>query len=72
MTEHGSAGAQPWHAMDCAAACQQLEVSPQRGLFAEQIVERLQQHGPNRLASSALLLEEARKLLWRLLQRVRT
>lgn len=50
MKEPSSPGAQSWHAMDCAAACQQLEVSPERGLSAEQSVERLQQHGPNRLA----------------------
>ena len=40
---------QAWHALDAQAAIRQLEVDTRRGLSADEVRTRLQQHGPNEL-----------------------
>ncbi|GAA2273077.1 cation-transporting P-type ATPase [Nonomuraea roseoviolacea subsp. roseoviolacea] len=44
-------GHRAWHALDTAAVTRELGVRPERGLTAEDARDRLQTHGPNRLAS---------------------
>jgi P-type Ca2+ transporter type 2C len=46
------AGRKTWHAMGVAAVASDLGVVPERGLGAGEAAERLQTHGPNRLAGA--------------------
>lgn len=42
-----------WYAQSAAAVAQQLNVDPAKGLSSAEAQQRLQQHGPNKLAAKA-------------------
>ncbi len=59
VAEAASAAAPDWHTLSVEEVCARLEVDPERGLSAAEVVKRREQYGPNQLA------EEAKEPAWK-------